>query len=76
MSGFRRYAARVWCLLRGGHRAVAPLPTAKPFVTIQFGYGDKFTAAPCWFHYEPCVRCGALFLYDWGNGALPCGEKR
>ncbi len=69
MSPTQRFMARAWCLLRGGHRPVRYTPTVPGsiFQTLRIAFHPP-QLEHVWFDYEPCRRCGMLYLHDWGSG--------
>lgn len=67
--------SRIWCLLTGGHKRY-PSPALgekNSWQTLIFSFVPPIVEKNVRLHYEPCAKCGEIFLHERSHPKTPHG---
>jgi hypothetical protein len=62
----RHFFGRLACFILGHRANYATMAFGATSKTFYISHRGMYQTHMAW-HYEPCVRCGALFCYDFGT---------
>lgn len=68
--------SRIWCLLTGGHKRYPspPLGEKNSWETLVFSFVPPLVEKNVRLQYEPCMKCGEIFLHERSYPKTPHGN--